>query len=380
MPTAKREKTMNKKKIMLAVTGMSPQIITETVFALYRNQNWLPEEIRVITTDIGKRKIVDNLLGEHGFFKRLREDYALPPICFNESSVQVIQNQHGQDLADIRSPEENDLAADQIVRTVAELCRDENTELHVSIAGGRKSMGFYIGYALSLFGRSQDRLSHVLVEEDFEQNPEFYYPSPSERVLNTKSGMRDASQARVMLADIPFVRMRGALPLPDNAQAWNYLEAVEWTQRDLEQFDLKINISQRTICCGGVEFRLAYQDFAVYAAFAWFRRHQPERRLRLSGLGDKDDIEFAERVIAYLKKVKPEWHSDSVETQKKVRRQQQKLQSEKRVVQEFGSRLKRLLKPKLQSRAALFFIESEGRNHEKTYRLATDAHLIKIIE
>ena len=102
MPTAKREKTMNKKKIMLAVTGMSPQIITETVFALYRNQNWLPEEIRVITTDIGKRKIVDNLLGEHGFFKRLREDYALPPICFNESSVQVIQNQHGQDLADIR--------------------------------------------------------------------------------------------------------------------------------------------------------------------------------------------------------------------------------------------------------------------------------------
>jgi CRISPR-associated protein (TIGR02584 family) len=35
----------------------------------------------------------------------------------------------------------------------------------MSIAGGRKTMGFYAGYALSLYGRAQDRMSHVLVEE-----------------------------------------------------------------------------------------------------------------------------------------------------------------------------------------------------------------------
>jgi CRISPR-associated protein (TIGR02584 family) len=28
--------------------------------------------------------------------------------------------------------------------------------------GERKTMGFYVGYALSLFGRAQDRLSHVI--------------------------------------------------------------------------------------------------------------------------------------------------------------------------------------------------------------------------
>ncbi|MBF4102237.1 hypothetical protein INT80_01850 [Gallibacterium anatis] len=40
--------------------------------------------------------------------------------------------------------------------------------MHVSIAGGRKTMGFFAGYALSLYGRAQDSLSHVLVSAEYE--------------------------------------------------------------------------------------------------------------------------------------------------------------------------------------------------------------------
>ena len=43
-------------------------------------------------------------------------------------------------------------------------------------------MGYYLGYALSLFGRSQDRLSHVLVSDGYEGHPEFYYPSKNSKV------------------------------------------------------------------------------------------------------------------------------------------------------------------------------------------------------
>ena len=50
--------------------------------------------------------------------------------------------------------------------------------LHVSIAGGRKTMGFYVGYALSLFARDQDRLSHVLVPPSLESRQDFFYPPP----------------------------------------------------------------------------------------------------------------------------------------------------------------------------------------------------------
>ena len=145
-----------KRKILIAVTGMSPQILTETVYALYTQQNWLPDEIFVLTTQTGYNNIVRNLLGEDGFFTRLCKDYNLPEIQFGERNIHVIHDAGGEKLSDIRTPEENNLAADMIVNFIRQQCADDKTELHVSIAGGRKSMGFYIGYALSLFGRPQD--------------------------------------------------------------------------------------------------------------------------------------------------------------------------------------------------------------------------------
>lgn len=162
-----------KRRVLVAVTGMSPQILTETVYALYTQQNWLPDEIFVLTTQIGYNNIMRTLIGENGFFARLCQDYKLPEIQFGERNIHVIHDADGEKLSDIRTPEENNLAADMIVNFIRQQCADDKTELHVSIAGGRKSMGFYIGYALSLFGRPQDKLSHVLVTEGFENNPLF---------------------------------------------------------------------------------------------------------------------------------------------------------------------------------------------------------------
>ncbi len=53
-------------------------------------------------------------------------------------------------MADIRSPGENDLAANPglyVLFMIMSVPIGE-TELHVSIAGGRKSIGFYIGYGV----------------------------------------------------------------------------------------------------------------------------------------------------------------------------------------------------------------------------------------
>ncbi|MBV5299598.1 MAG: TIGR02584 family CRISPR-associated protein, partial [Rhodoferax sp.] len=76
---------------------------------------------------------------------------------------------------DIRSPADNRAAADFITAQVRAITADSGCALHASIAGGRKTMGFYLGYALSLFGRPQDRLSHVLVSEPFESSYDFFY-------------------------------------------------------------------------------------------------------------------------------------------------------------------------------------------------------------
>ena len=55
----------------------------------------------------------------------------------------------GKRLDDIVTPKQNEAAADYITDIVNNLTRDEDSAIHVSIAGGHKTMGYYLGYALS---------------------------------------------------------------------------------------------------------------------------------------------------------------------------------------------------------------------------------------
>lgn len=212
-------KTQNK-KILLSVTGMSPAVVTETLYALVTEKGFIPDEIQVITTLQGRNQVLKTLCGIEGgrkekkgaleeFIEDYGKQYGIEQIHFDESCIHIIEDENGEQLADIRSPQENNLAADKIVSLVGKLCSDENNQLHVSIAGGRKTMGFFMGYALSLYGREQDSLSHVLVSADFENLPSFYYPKPySHKILNDRTGQEfDAQNANVMLAEIPWVRL-----------------------------------------------------------------------------------------------------------------------------------------------------------------------------
>ncbi len=53
-----------RRRILLAVTGLSPQIVTETLYALAVTADppWLPTEVHVITTVTGYREAELNLL------------------------------------------------------------------------------------------------------------------------------------------------------------------------------------------------------------------------------------------------------------------------------------------------------------------------------
>ena len=152
-------------RILVAVTGMSPQIVTETLYTLAVQQEpkFVPTEVRLITTEEGAQQAKQSLLHKDRWFHRLLTDYDLPPIQFEPEQIHVLKDANGNPLDDIRSVEDNTAAADAITDLIRKLTGDDSSALHVSIAGGRKTMGFYLGYVLSLFGRIQDRLSHVLV-------------------------------------------------------------------------------------------------------------------------------------------------------------------------------------------------------------------------
>ncbi len=208
-------------RILLCVTGMSPQIVTETLYALAvkpadGQAPWVPDAIHLISTQSGVNQAKLNLLSDQpGWFHQLCRDYALPPIQFDDSTLHSIIDTQGQPLDDIRTPQDNEAAADSIAELVRKLTADNNSELHVSLAGGRKTMGYYLGYALSLYGRAQDHLSHVLVSGAFESHPEFYYPTPQARIIQTRGDKPQAlncAEATIELAAIPFVRLRDGLP------------------------------------------------------------------------------------------------------------------------------------------------------------------------
>lgn len=217
-----------KKNILLLVTGKTTQIITETVWALAcdpnSNEKWIPNEIKVISTTDGIKEINKTLLGTNGVFKKLLDEYSLPPIHFDKNSLIAITNEKNGPLEDLKTPEDNEFAANKICEVIRLLTQEDNS-LHVSIAGGRKTMGFYAGYALSLYGRPQDRMSHVLVSSEYETLKGFYYPAkePETKIIKiAKKKMIDQDEiseiieldsffAKIWLANIPFVRMRDAI-------------------------------------------------------------------------------------------------------------------------------------------------------------------------
>ena len=161
---------MQPKRILLAVTGLSPQIVTETLYALCVAQDpaWVPDEIHLITSQEGAERarlsLLDPVAGQFHAFCR---DYPQTlGVAFTPAHIHTIADRDGNPLPDIRTPEDNAQAADAIHALVREFTADPASELHVSIAGGRKTMGFYLGYCLSLAARPQDKLSTDLLKNN----------------------------------------------------------------------------------------------------------------------------------------------------------------------------------------------------------------------
>ena len=262
------------KNILLAVTGMSPQIVTETLYALVTQRNFIPSEIHVITTVLGKNRIMADLLDSQSgqFYSFCREYDLVDKIMFNEDCIHLIADDKGQALPDIRTPQENELAANGILNFVREWCAKPNTCLHVSIAGGRKSMGFYLGYALSLYARSQDSASHVLVNSPFEGLAEFFYPPKQSTTIVLRDGsIVHSHDAKVMLADIPIVKLRAGLPNKLLNGSQSYSLAVDIAQESLApdtHLRFCADVRQRTIYLNDKPCELPPKEFALLHWFA----------------------------------------------------------------------------------------------------------------
>jgi CRISPR-associated protein (TIGR02584 family) len=272
-----KDPTAFPRRILLMVTGRTPQVVTETLYALCVRQDpaFIPTEVHLVTTAEGAQDARLALLAaEAGWFHRLSRDYALSGIAFTPEQIHVIRDPDGRPVEDIRTKAEHEACADLITEQVRAFTADERTALHVSLAGGRKTMTYYLGNALTLFGRAQDRLSHVLVPQPYESNREFFYPTPASSPLFIEPLKRyfDARDAEVTLADIPFVRLRNSLPSRfktlQQGQA-RFTEVVAAMQQALEPPAVTVDYRARGLRLADGRFvEFGGADLAFYAWLA----------------------------------------------------------------------------------------------------------------
>ena len=296
------------RRVLFTVCGLSPQIVTETVYALAvaaaPQERFVPTEIHVLTTTEGAQRLRLALLSQRpGWFHRLRSDYNLPPITFGEAQIHTLTGADSQPLADIRSEEDNARMADAVTALLRGFTADPACALHVSIAGGRKTMGFYAGYALSLFGREQDRLSHVLVGAPFESSWEFFYPTPYPQVIATQGGreLADAATAQVRLAQIPFVRLRPVLPAAMRDDSAGFVAVVQAADRHLAPPRLVLDVPCRCIEADGQRIPLPPWSFALMSVLA--QRARSGADALTAPTKDVHDAEWADAFLTDLRAV-----------------------------------------------------------------------------
>lgn len=296
-------KKQKNKTTFVCVLGIQPQVVTLAFhhLAFVRQPTQIPSEVFVVTTEEGYDRLLPLILDpDVGHFSKLLKEYGLSKseVKFNEACVRVITGANGQPLDDIRSDHDNQHAADQIVNFIRELTQDNERAIHLCLADGRLPMSFYAGYAMSLYGREQDELSQILVNEELSGHPEFFYPPLQPRNILTEdsSGVFSTQKAQIVMGSVPFVRLRDYLP-HDMLDRLDYNfsvgETVSTAQRNLQSVKLVLDCANERILINQIAIRLQPKALAFLWYLALRRCKLPDNQ---HSVGDGDNTEHFDEI------------------------------------------------------------------------------------
>ncbi len=259
---------MKTKNLLICVSGLTPQVVSETLFCLAVKEKTPIDEIYVLTTKRGREVILSrdrhpatpktSLSKE---IENLCRQYKIKKPMFEENSKHIIvAKEESIELSDIRSDKDNILFPNKVSEFIRDKSSDPDTTLYCSITGGRKSMSVHLANALSIFAREQDKLLHVLTKEEHEFKG--FYP------VNKKEA------EDLELSEIPFVRLRSVLSADMKSSELlksNFDEIVRYTQRQLKLLapsnNLILDIERREIRYGNDKISLEPLEFLFYYFF-----------------------------------------------------------------------------------------------------------------
>lgn len=278
-----------KRQVLLASVGLSLPVVTETLWALMNPSRRsdipapvFPDLVHVITTAPPVSSNRQDDLDRRGALLRDR--------------VSALYDQHGRKapdfvfegvpdplapdgcplLADVRDARENILYANHVTRVVRGYCADPDTVLHMSLAGGRKTMSSYDHSAMMFFGRAQDELSHVLVTPPVLERAgeRFWWPGQPEASIRV--GDCDVptttADAGVELVPVPYVRLGVRLPSGVPPEAEDYRELLDFIAFERAGGVFEIDADSLSIRWGQRQVKLTKTYFALFAVFAIARK------------------------------------------------------------------------------------------------------------
>jgi CRISPR-associated protein (TIGR02584 family) len=248
--------------ILIITLGNTPQVVTETLWALVRVQKppFRPDRIILATTLKGRQDCQVTLLGSEG---KLIELCAVLEIQVPEVEIAVPRFADGSECADIRTEAEAIAFGDLMVQLLRR-CGRGARRVHVSLAGGRKTMSYFAGAALSYMGQPGDELSHVLVEPASLESgkSDFWWPDETR-----------FPGARVDMARIPFWPMAEeiAAELFDDGHV-GFAEIVRRREAASRAGLLEVDCRDRVVRYKGCSAKLPERAFALFRLFAAARR------------------------------------------------------------------------------------------------------------
>ncbi len=268
--------------LLVALLGRTPQVLTETLYALCVYEGVPISEAWAISTQEGKQAALDKLLDpQHGRFYQMQKDYPAQCGRVRFSAEQILVAQDGLlPLADIRSRQDSETFLELILRVLWEKTSDPQTAVHCSLAGGRKTMSTYMALVMQMLGREQDKLYHVLLTPpEAEHHAEFYYPAPVSQMLRLSDGREfDSAKVKVELVEIPYVRLRERLPAEILERRASFAELLQWTQAEIAALPrapiLQLVPKRRLLRIGGREIELPPIEFCLY----WHLAERSQKR------------------------------------------------------------------------------------------------------
>jgi len=162
-------------------------------------------------------------------------------------------------LEDIRTQEQNVIYSNHILGVVHSYAKKPGDVIHMSLAGGRKSMSSYDLSAMMLFGRPQDELTHVLVNPPLLERAglSFWWPDQPEKsvpikVEDTIVAVPTTTEAGVSaeLVNVPFFHLGVTLPKGVSPANFDLGQLVEFVEFERQLGKVVIDCQTRMISAG----------------------------------------------------------------------------------------------------------------------------------